>query len=330
MVGREGEKMITIIFTLCLLCIGESTAIAQQPQEGLQLLFTCWFNTYDAGVRYRNAVLGYNNSLPTTINATPSASIINEFAVDGNVVSGPITIFFSGFFPAAFVVERGNLINWEVNITNTTIFALLDEDLSQEPNATMCRNMFNGSCAIVNITQTPIPRFCEDGNFCNGLEFCAGNGLCQNATPLVCVNCTENPPVCSTNAPTKVPTSAPTALPTTPAPTPLPTTSAPTKAPTSAPTSAPTVPTPVPTKTPTNAPTATPTAEPTSLPTTDIPTSSPTASPTAQPIELTHYVAIIGVAFIVLIILGCCCIFRSKQPYASPSNCNNKKAACYV
>lgn len=305
--------MSVLLAILCLLCIRESVTVEQQPQEGLLIFLTCWYNTYDAGVRHRNAVLGYNNSLPTPINATPgSPGVFNELLADGNLVSGVISLFLPGFFPTAFVVERVNLLEWEVNVSNSnaSVFALLNLILSAEPNSTMCWEKFQHSCAIVNNSQVPIPRFCEDGSFCDGLEFCDSNNMCQHNGSELCVPCNEEPPFCGfTPSPTGAPTFPPTPFPTTPAPTNAPTAIITSAAPTSSPTSL----------APTSAPTAmsttvSPTSTPTEVPTSEEPTPEPTTPPpTPAPEDPGFAIAILVSIMIVLVILVLCCFVRQKQ-----------------
>jgi len=163
--------MMLLLAILSLFLFSVKSEIQQQPANSIVIYFTCWYNTYEEGVRYRNAVLGYNSTFNTTVNITQPPSF-NELDIDGTIIANPITNFLPGIHQAALNVPRGNAIEWQINSTNPAAFSFVDVVLSDLDNSTMCWNLFSRSCSIVNTSEAAIPHFCEDGNFCNNREFC--------------------------------------------------------------------------------------------------------------------------------------------------------------
>ena len=255
----------------------------------LKPLFTCWFTTYVNETRYRNAVMGYDNTF-TSLVRTIQSDVDNYLSLDGlvDVTAAPKT-FLPGLYPLVFVIPMVSVVDWLLDVTQLSVtLATLDD-------STMCYHLYNQTCGG---GVSSFAHFCEDDSFCNGEEVCAlhNNSCISNTSACIDKACSEDPPRCMpTLSPTVTPTIQPTAIPIiqpTSQPTTIPTdlpTLTPTMQPTSLLTSQPTTePTQTPTGLPTNQPTLAPTTlstnQPTFLPTvqpTNIPTIQPTTCPTA-------------------------------------------------
>jgi len=221
----------------------------------LKPLFTCWFTTYVNERRYRNAVMGYDNTFAsrvTVIQGNGDNKLFIEDLVD--VTTAPAS-FSVGLRPLEFVIPMVSVIDWLLDGTQLLVtLATLDD-------STMCHHLYNQTCGG---GASSFAHFCEDDSFCNGEEVCAlhNNSCVSNTSACIDQACSEDPPRC-------IPTLTPTIQPTT----------VPTLTPTSQPT---TVPTDLPTIQPTSLLTSQPTTEPTQTPTT-LSTSQPTFLPTARP-----------------------------------------------
>ena len=243
----------------------------------LKPLFTCWFTTYVNETRYRNAVMGYDNTLASLVGAIQGGGD-NELFLDDlvDLTTAPAS-FELGLRPLDFVIPMVNVIDWLLDGTRLLV------TLATQDDSTMCRRLYNQTCGG---GASNFAHFCEDDSFCNGEEVCAfHNNSCISNTP-ACIDqaCSEDPPRCMpTLSPMVIPTIQPTAIPT------IQPTSQPTTVPTDLPTLTPTMqPTSLLTSQPTTEPTLTPTtlstSQPTFLPTvqpTNIPTMTPTTCPTA-------------------------------------------------
>ena len=299
----RGSFIFCVIVLLVSLNASEPIISILAPTGNVTPLFTCWYMTYaSGGVRLRNVVLGYNSTYPSNVNIPQGAN--NIFVTNpGANLTGDITSFATGHQRVAFYVRNVTTLSWIIDGNTLSLPSTL-----VLTNETLCLNVFNRACPNTanNINAALIEGFCEDGDYCNGVERCnATGGVCISAantscpgqecneSSFVCIQAQPPPPITDdaptntptppTNVPTKQPTSAPTKFPTA-VPTNQPTTSTPTKAPT-APTTAPTVPTQAPTKSPTAFPTKTPTKAPTNAPTA-APTGAPVVFPTNSPTPL--------------------------------------------
>lgn len=233
----------------------------------LKPLFTCWFTTYVNERRYRNAVMGYDNTFVSSVRAIQGGGD-NELFIDGlvDLTTAPAS-FSVGLRPLDFVIPMVSVVGWLLDGTQLSVtLATLDD-------STMCHHLYNQTCVG---GASSFAHFCEDDSFCNGEEVCAlhNNSCVSNTSACIDQACSEDPPRC-------IPTVTPTIQPTT-VPTDLPT-QTPTIQPTSQPTTEPTqTPTGLPTLTPTTLPTSQPTFLPTAQPT-NIPTNGPTIQPTGIP-----------------------------------------------
>ena len=232
----------------------------------LKPLFTCWFTTYVNETRYRNAVMGYDNTFVSSLRAIQGSGD-NKLFIDDlvDLTTAPVS-FSVGLSPLDFVIPMVSVIDWLLDGTRLLV------TLATQDDSTMCHHLYNQTCGGGGASS--FAHFCEDDSFCNGEEVCAShnnnNNSCISNTP-ACIDqaCSEDPPRCM---PTVTPTIQPTSL----------LTSQPTAEPRQTPTGLPTTlstsqPTFLPTVEPTNIPTNGPTIQPTGIPTVT-PTTCPTAA----------------------------------------------------
>ena len=254
--------------------------------NNIDIEFSCWFTTYDTinDKRIINLILGYNNindnnifiAISDTSNLVNPLNLIYPYNFNGIQPD----LFNIGNNPFAFIIidqnnillsNTSNYIQWTLNTSNIIINSTLIN------NNTLCNTLYSNDCPL-NITN-----FCDDGIYCNGLEYCYSPfpnldilGTClqqQNETicPSLNMICDELNLTCYNNTNTPTTSLSPTNNPTTS---------------TISPTNSPTISTISPTDSPTIStisPTDNPTSSPTSIITSVSPTNSPTKSPTLSP-----------------------------------------------
>ena len=156
-----------------ILLLSSILFLGAQTQELITPLWSCWFPTYRTNPtqqRVINLVFSYNNTGSET--ASFGTGTQNNFITPQSLDGGQPILFKPGLHELDFALNdynntllQGEPVVWTLNGQSVSIL------LADIVNENRCDLKYTGSCPMW------IDHFCEDSQFCNGLEICSSPDL---------------------------------------------------------------------------------------------------------------------------------------------------------